>query len=51
MTDTTPPEDRMQALARALEDHGEYLNRREGNVFCYSKEEYAFAIKDHFRKN
>jgi len=40
-----------QALARALEDHGEYLNRREGNVFCYSKEEYAFAIKDHFRKN
>ena len=32
-----------QALAEALADHAEYLNRREGNVFCYSKEEYAFA--------
>jgi hypothetical protein len=34
-----------QALAGALADHAEYLNRREGNVFCYSKDEYAFATK------
>lgn len=34
-----------RALAGALADHAEYLNRREGNVFCYSKEEYAFVSK------
>jgi hypothetical protein len=33
-----------QTLADALEDHAEDLNRREGNVFCYSKEEYTFAV-------
>lgn len=34
-----------RALAGALEAHADSLNRREGNVFCYSKDEYAFAVK------
>jgi hypothetical protein len=36
-----------QALARALEIHAESLGSREGTVFCYSREEYAFASKNH----
>jgi len=37
-----------QALVDALTIHGETLARREGNVFCYSREEYDFASKNHF---
>lgn len=39
-----------QALADALRSHAETLGSREGNVFCYSKEEYAFVSKKHFSK-
>ncbi len=31
------------ALAEALTIHAETLGRREGNVFCYSREEYVFV--------
>jgi len=34
-----------QALADALTIHAERLGSREGNIFCYSKEEYAFVSK------
>ena len=37
-----------KALDNALTIQGEILAAREGNVFCYSREEYAFVSKDHF---
>lgn len=37
-----------KALDNALTIQGEILAARKGNVFCYSREEYAFVSKDHF---
>jgi hypothetical protein len=34
-----------EALADALAIHAKTLGSREGNVFCYSKEEYAFVSR------